>query len=172
LPTIRNFAADHGLRNIVCLPYQKLEQLGASLSAADLHVVAMGNEMVGIVHPCKVYNILALGIPFLHVGPERNHIVDLIDGLKTLGGAYDVGHGDVAGAVDAILDAAKRRRGSVPELIAAAALFAQTSLVPKMIRTVLGRGEESVPSWRNTAGTIQEEASSADYVVVTGKHNS
>jgi hypothetical protein len=159
------------LRNIVCLPYQRLEELGASLSAADLHVVVMGDEMVGIVHPCKVYNILALGIPFLHVGPDRNHIVDLIDGLKTLGGAYDVGHGDVTGVVDAILDAAKRRRRSVPELTAAAAQFAQTSLVPKMIRTVLGRGEGASPaahSWQDAAESLQEEAGSADSVVVTG----
>ena len=43
-----------GVRNIVSLPYQPLQQLHQLLSAANVHVVAMGNNMVGVVHPCKV----------------------------------------------------------------------------------------------------------------------
>ena len=43
----------------------------ASLSSADLHVVVMGDPFVGIVHPCKVYNIRTLGIPYLYIGPAR-----------------------------------------------------------------------------------------------------
>ena len=39
--------------NVLCLPYQALDQLSGVLSAADLHVVVMGNRFVGIVHPCK-----------------------------------------------------------------------------------------------------------------------
>src|SRR5262249_40748815 len=44
--------------SILCLPYQPLDQLAASLSAADLQVVVMGNPFVGLVHPCKIYNVL------------------------------------------------------------------------------------------------------------------
>jgi hypothetical protein len=36
-----------------CLPYQPIEKLSASLSAADLHVVVMGDQYVGIVTPAK-----------------------------------------------------------------------------------------------------------------------
>jgi hypothetical protein len=53
---------DRSLRNVLCLPYQPFKRLSASLSAADLHVVVMGDKYVGIVHPCKVYNVLAVGI--------------------------------------------------------------------------------------------------------------
>jgi hypothetical protein len=66
-----------GLSNVKCLPYQPLNELSNSLSAADLHVVVMGDEFVGIVHPCKVYNILSVGAPVLYVGPEPSHITDI-----------------------------------------------------------------------------------------------
>src|SRR4029079_2529450 len=61
LAKVREFASAHGLENIRCFPYQSFDRLPASLSAADLHAVVMGNEFVGIVHPSKVYNILAVG---------------------------------------------------------------------------------------------------------------
>src|SRR3954451_14666343 len=70
---VQQFAAVHGLENIVCLPYQPLEQLAGSLSAADLHVVVMGDPFVGIIHPCKIYNVLAIGSPVLYIGPEESH---------------------------------------------------------------------------------------------------
>src|SRR6266536_3343352 len=50
----------------VCLPYQPLSELAGSLSAADLHVVVMGQPFVGLVHPCKIYNILIVGAPVLY----------------------------------------------------------------------------------------------------------
>jgi glycosyltransferase involved in cell wall biosynthesis len=69
--------------NIVCLPYQPLDQLAGSLSAADLHVVVMGERFVGIVHPCKIYNILAVGAPLLYLGPRPCHVTEI---LETMGG--------------------------------------------------------------------------------------
>jgi hypothetical protein len=52
--------------------------LSASLSAADVQAVAMGEAFVGIVHPCKVYNFLAVERPFVFIGPARGHVPDLI----------------------------------------------------------------------------------------------
>jgi glycosyltransferase involved in cell wall biosynthesis len=74
---VQRFAAENHLDNILCLPYQPLDQLSASLSAADLHVVVMGNPFVGLIHPCKIYNILRLGTPVLYLGPAESHITDL-----------------------------------------------------------------------------------------------
>ena len=36
---VREFAKQHALNNVICLPYQPLSELSSSLSAADLHVV-------------------------------------------------------------------------------------------------------------------------------------
>jgi hypothetical protein len=74
---VQAFAKERALKNITCLPYQPMEKLSGSLSSADLHLVVMGEPFVGIVHPCKIYNILTLGIPFLFIGPEQSHGADL-----------------------------------------------------------------------------------------------
>ncbi len=64
--------------NILCLPYQPLADLSASLSAADLHVVVMGNAFVGLVHPCKIYNILSVAAPVLYIGPSESHVTEIL----------------------------------------------------------------------------------------------
>jgi colanic acid biosynthesis glycosyl transferase WcaI len=145
LPRVRNFASAEGLENIRCLPYQPLPDLGASLSAADLHLVVMGDEMVGIVHPCKIYNVLTLGVPFLFVGPQENHITDIVGRLETEGAAYTVAHGDVEAAVQAILQAADSRLGPVQELISASDQFSQQELIPKLLRVLSDANMPAVP---------------------------
>ena len=42
---VNAFASRHELNNIKVLPYQPLTMLSASLSAADMHVVVMGDEV-------------------------------------------------------------------------------------------------------------------------------
>jgi glycosyltransferase involved in cell wall biosynthesis len=85
--------------NIVSLPYQRLSQLKYSLSAADVHLVAMGENMAGIIHPCKIYGAMAAGRPVLFLGPKECHIADL---LATHRIGWHVNHGDVAGAIRTI----------------------------------------------------------------------
>ena len=110
---VRAFAQERNLPNIVCLPYQRLADLSASLSAGDLHVVVMGNPFVGIVHPCKIYNILALGIPFVYVGPQESHMADILEltSEEDATGQFQIPssfrHGDVDGLAQCILEAAK-----------------------------------------------------------------
>ncbi len=65
------------LAQVVLLPSQPLETLGAVLSAADLHLVSMGDRMVGCVHPSKVYGVLGVGRPFVFLGPSPCHVTDL-----------------------------------------------------------------------------------------------
>jgi hypothetical protein len=92
---VKLFASEHGLANVTCLPYQPLSQLSGSLSAADLHVVAMGEPFVGMVHPCKVYNILTLGLPWLALAPAECHLGDLAAKLNEVRYARHVAHGDL-----------------------------------------------------------------------------
>jgi len=82
--------------NVRTLPYQPLEMIKYSLSAADVHLVAMGNEMVGIVHPCKVYGAMAVGRPILFLGPRLSHIGEILDTHEI---GWQVDQGDVASAV-------------------------------------------------------------------------
>ena len=82
--------------NIVSLPYQPRAELINSLSAADVHIVTVGDAVPGIVHPSKVYGAMAVGRPILLVGPPQNHVADIM-------AEHDIGwhvrNGDVDGAV-------------------------------------------------------------------------
>jgi glycosyltransferase involved in cell wall biosynthesis len=100
-PAVKTFAATHRLANIVCLPYQPLSGLSSSLSAADLHVVVIGGPLVGMVHSCKVYNIMCVGLPLLYVGPRESHVMDIAagSGIPLCAAA----HGDVDRVVGRIL---------------------------------------------------------------------
>ena len=90
---------EHKLTNALSLPYQPLHELGNSLSVADVHMVSLGDAMVGIIHPCKIYGAMAVGRPILYLGPRPSHISDLLDRHRI---GWHVSHGDVSGAVEAL----------------------------------------------------------------------
>jgi colanic acid biosynthesis glycosyl transferase WcaI len=96
-----------GASNLVSLPYQPLETLEESLGAADLHVVSMGTEVVGIVHPCKIYGAMAVGRPILFFGPRDSHAGEILQPRRI---GWRVEHGDVQGAIAAIQEAAAMPR--------------------------------------------------------------
>ena len=100
---VREFAAQQGLANVKCLRYQPLNELSSSLSAADLHVVVMGDKFVGIVHPCKVYNIMSIGAPVLYIGPTPSHVTDIAS--QQHGRFFLASHCDVERVAAAIIDA-------------------------------------------------------------------
>ena len=95
---------EHDLKNVLSLPYQPLAELGNSLSAADVHIVSLGDKMVGIIHPCKIYGAMAIGRPILYFGPKPSHVSDILE-QHHLG--WHVAHGDVAGAIK-MLDEIRR----------------------------------------------------------------
>jgi colanic acid biosynthesis glycosyl transferase WcaI len=88
-----------GAANLMSLPFQPADGLDEVLAAADAHVVSMGDDVVGIVHPCKIYGALAVGRPVLFFGPAASPPGEL---LADLGVGYQVDHGDVTGALEAI----------------------------------------------------------------------
>jgi colanic acid biosynthesis glycosyl transferase WcaI len=81
--------------NVISIPLQPQEEMMNSLTAADIHVVSVGDRMAGIVHPSKVYAAMAAGRPILLLGPRENHVADIL-------ASHDIGwhitHGDVDGA--------------------------------------------------------------------------
>ncbi len=88
-------------QNVVSLPHLPLDQIKYSLSAADLHVVSIAGDAVGVVHPCKIYGAMALAKPLLVLGPSRSHAGDIIDRYKC---GWISPHGDVAAVVSVLRD--------------------------------------------------------------------
>jgi colanic acid biosynthesis glycosyl transferase WcaI len=132
---VRRFAAEHNLTNILCLPYQPLDQLAGSLSAADLHTVVMGDRFVGTIHPCKVYNILAVSAPVLYIGPETSHVTEL--SLDPRWPFISVRHGDASRLVNEIrrvAGVAVRPDAAILERTAIA--FSKETLLPRLISEI------------------------------------
>ena len=100
-------------RNICSLPYQPLSQIKYSLSAADVHLVVVGDTEVGVRHPCKIYGALALQRPILLLGPDPCHASDLVR-QNRLG--WHIQHDDVDGAVRTIRQILQTNRSVLQEM--------------------------------------------------------
>jgi glycosyltransferase involved in cell wall biosynthesis len=134
-PRVREFALRNSLAQVICLPYQPLEALAGSLSAADLHVVLMGDKLVGTVHPCKIYNILATGRPYLYVGPSPNHITDLARAASS-DSAYFANHGETDVVISNIRKAAALGPRRCPAHEELAQKFSGTAIIPRLISVI------------------------------------
>src|SRR5690348_8927474 len=66
---IERFAAEHGITNFQYRDYFTRDELRYSLSVADVHLISLKREFVGISVPGKLYGIMASARPALFVGP-------------------------------------------------------------------------------------------------------
>ncbi len=60
------------------LPYQPRSELAQSLSAADLHVVSMHENITGCLCPSKLYGILAAGRPVLAIADKTTDLCETV----------------------------------------------------------------------------------------------
>ena len=77
---IESFARENGIRNFQYRGYFGREELRYSLSMADVHLISLRKEFVGISVPGKLYGIMASGRPALFVGPNECESAETIAG--------------------------------------------------------------------------------------------
>jgi glycosyltransferase involved in cell wall biosynthesis len=118
---------EQGMANMLSLPYQPLARLRFSLSAADAHLVSVGNEAVGTIHPCKIYGAMAVARPIILLAPDPCHVSDLVKGERgqedfapeqRIPIGWIIPHGDVdraAAVIREILDAPPERLAAMGE---------------------------------------------------------
>ena len=114
--------------------------MAGPLSAADLHVVVMGDPFVGIIHPCKVYNVLTVGSSFLYIGPEASHVADIIADSGLNNYFYAARLGDVDAVADFILSSrvhAGDSSGGRSEIMKVGSKYTQKELLPKIISAIV-----------------------------------
>jgi glycosyltransferase involved in cell wall biosynthesis len=133
LAKVKEFVRQRNLKNVLTLPYQPVEQLAASLSAADLHVVVMGDPFVGIVHPCKIYNILRVGVPFLYIGPPESHVTEMLPGAAVGDWAHLFRHGSAEGVATCIEQRARAGARQPEEEMRLAGEFSSDKLLPRFV---------------------------------------
>ena len=126
--------------NIRCLPYQPLRELSGSLSAADLHVVVMGDCFVGLVHPCKIYNIMRVAAPVAYIGPRESPVGDVLNELEGRGACASFRHGEAQRLVEWILHVRNNVRYiHRTEHLEICAQFSRQEVLPMLITHLEGR---------------------------------
>ncbi len=144
---LRAAAEEHHLTNVKFLPYQSMEALAGSLSAADLQAVVLGDPMVGTIHPSKLYNVMAVGSPVVYIGPEHSHISDALESdapeANSGGGNHHpsnyirLNFGDLAGfAAWLEADWANWREDGRRAFFPQAAKYSETRVLPELVRVV------------------------------------
>jgi colanic acid biosynthesis glycosyl transferase WcaI len=136
---VKKIGRQEGLQNIIAVPYEPLHRLAGSLSAADLHLVVMGKPFVGLVHPCKIYNILRIGAPLLYIGPTPSHVSELLEGSPNSPPAALLRHGQVAETVHSILGMKDRLFASPQERISGNTNLMSQQLLVRQLASVIER---------------------------------
>jgi hypothetical protein len=134
---IKRIKERENLTNVICLPYEPLEKVGASLGAADLHIVAMGEAFVGLVHPCKVYNLLSLGLPWVGLGPKESHLGDLLKEMGESSGCANLRHGDGAALARLIQERAAKPASDPSRMKKVGEHFRQSVLAPRLAKIIV-----------------------------------
>ncbi|HYM62863.1 MAG TPA: glycosyltransferase family 4 protein [Thermoanaerobaculia bacterium] len=63
-----------GLGNVRFQPYQPRETLGMSLSVPDVHLISLQPALEGLIVPSKLYGILAVARPAIHIGASEGEV--------------------------------------------------------------------------------------------------
>lgn len=96
---IQEIVEREGIRNIKFLTFEPLSNLVNSLSAADVHVVSVGDATIGFSHPCKIYGAMAVGRPILLLGSESSPAARILNQHKI---GWRVSHGDTQHMIETI----------------------------------------------------------------------
>ena len=83
-----------GLDNFQFLPYQDKAVLPYSLTACDLSLVAVSEEMADLVAPSKLYSALSAGRPIAIICPAYSYLNDIVQDAEC-GAAFE--NGDAEG---------------------------------------------------------------------------
>jgi hypothetical protein len=95
----------------------------------------MGNPFIGIIHPCKIYNILSTGTPILYIGPRPSHVSEMLESMNGTCSWASVAHGQVEEAAHQIKSL--RDRGATTATRAAKTerqfSFSKGAILPRFI---------------------------------------
>ena len=85
-------------------------------------------------HPCKIYNILAVGAPVICIGPKPSHVTDILDRLVDEHPSIRVAHGEADVLASQILDLRQEMAdGRQPLSTEVTVAFSEGVLLPKLI---------------------------------------
>lgn len=93
--SLKQYAQQKNLNNVIFKPYQPPGKLSDSLSVGDIHLITFKPEMEGLVFPSKFYSICAAARPILFIGDRQSELAGIINS-GDCGQCFDVGHSQQA----------------------------------------------------------------------------
>ena len=100
LASVRAATERRKLQNIRFAPLQSRERLGLTLSLPDVHLCILRPRFEGLVHPSKLYGIMAAGRPTLVVGDPGGEAARIVTSCSA---GLCMREGDADGLASAIL---------------------------------------------------------------------
>jgi hypothetical protein len=95
----------------------------------------MGDVFVGIVHPCKLYNLLKIGVPLLYIGPPQSYITDLLVSPGESCRLFTAKHGEVQKIAQQIRNA-RASAATSGRPASSQHRFPQTTIVNQLVETL------------------------------------
>jgi hypothetical protein len=90
--------------------------------------------MLGLVHPCKIYNMLTVGAPVIYIGPKTSHVTEIMENLQPQPPWIGVRHGaanELARQIQSLRRTiAVEERRSFAEMTA---LYSAATLLPRLV---------------------------------------
>ena len=97
----------------------------------------MGDPFVGLVHPCKIYNILSVAAPVLYIGPCPSHLSEILDSIRDQYPCASAAHGDVDCAVQGILRIRQESAVATRQTpLSVCSHFSKEALLPRLIEVL------------------------------------
>jgi hypothetical protein len=94
----------------------------------------MGDAMLGLVHPCKIYNILAVSAPVIYIGPQPSHVTEILNRLGDEHSSIRVEHGEAEALANQIQDLRQKTAGDRrPLSTEVTTAFSKGVLLPELI---------------------------------------
>lgn len=85
-----------GLEHFILENYVPKDETPSVLAAADVALITLRDEMLGVMSPSKLHSALAMGLPILYIGPAGGNVHEAIE---RFGCGVSLRHGDVQGVV-------------------------------------------------------------------------
>lgn len=96
-PALRAARDAMGLEQVLLEGYVPKSETPSVLAAADVALITLRDEMLGVMSPSKMHSALAMGVPILYVGPPGSNVHEAIE---RFGCGVSLRHGDVEGVVE------------------------------------------------------------------------
>jgi hypothetical protein len=103
----------------------------------------MGDAFKGILHPSKIYNILAVGSPFLFIGPDESHVSELIAATRYMGPAMLANHGESQRAAQMIAEFSQRGKSELRPASCQLDEFDPDAIYARFVNVIESAGAES-----------------------------